>query len=908
MLFAPPDRRAYQLEFLFHTLWPESRSGMEPSADPLTAGTIHRHDLGKATRILFGRVIEGVAYTHFYRVQVENGMSTVPCVSLGQTSFSVMGARQLNTYSPGTGVYIILHPDAWFGVILGAEPDYQIDPTHALPDFIVQGSRVGLQVDGVHKGPFSLSEGGTIPDWSASRPSDLLTAGEWGAITETGLRVFLDSFMAALAVDETTGVWAFYLDRLLRVAGWNLQTRSCGRDREEFDDDTELHLAERHAFNLWEALGLPERPDPLHPPYREFTPLETQQTKPWYGRYEPFYDDQQGIHRVEEYRGYLGQLYKRLAKLLPFPERMPTATFPGVGASSLPETRKRPFRLADQTVFPGVFEETLLPTGEWMVRSAKGIILAKELRLEPPKQVRKPEQADGDTALNYRSDGVLYGATAPVPPPLHVIHDRPTMPVTPENPSLVRATALLDTLAYNFNWQGVVPFHYHSLDWYLANESQQVADADLVPKNLRDAVIEFGSLASSQFLTPQAVTMTVDERYGEVSFYRNGSSVVLHDDGSISFTGAFGEQLLFSGGSGYLDLPGDFWIRTGKSIIQRAGHDWVAEGNNSCDLVANRKDVRIKAERNLHTVSGNSGHGGTLLENRALCAEYDYENKLGEDVISSGVMVRANKAQFAVIVKEIFMTNQCSQVVAPGNMIVDMGHQKITTKSQTFDRRVYDATLDFFLNKGSANECWGDFALFGCELAIDGPVYTTDSYYGKGWLYLKEGHVATGISGEYENLVGVLAPQSQDILQTDLDRITNRVDELEAFEGESAVELEPPPLWCGATFSCRTPAQYHTVGLAIFEGRWQQQARLTNQVPAYWQENVVLANGVNTMPHPGYSVWKTASTFKRVNVSLFDFNPLKHHRVDRGTAYSEAVYATPSAVVADGNYPIIANN
>lgn len=863
---AQPDRRAYQLEFMLQSLWPESRSGMDPSADPLNSGAIHRHDLSRSPRILSGRIIEGVAYTHFYRVQVENAMSTLPCVAMGHTSFSALGARQLNTYSPGTGVYLIYNPETWYGVIIGAEPDFMVDATHALSDFIVQGSRVGLQVDNVHKFPFALAEGGNVADWSAGRPSDSLTNGEWGAITETGLRVFLDSFMACLAADESTGVWAFYMDQLLRVAGHNLQERAYGFDKEYLDDETELHHVERHASYPWEAMGIIARGNSNW--YLEWDPASTQQTYPWLGRLEPFYDDQQAIHRLEEYYGYLGSAHKRLLRLMPQFNMI------------------RPTRYQDQLVFPGVFEENLLLTGAYTLRSAKSIILAKDLRIPVPKQKKRPEDAQGDTTANYKPDGV-FGSGGQ-----HHIKDGPAMPGGADHPSLLRASALLDTLAYTFNHEGLVPFHYHALDWYVPEESEMTDAA------LTDVAPAFGTLTADQFLTPTSVNMTVDERYGTAKYYRNGSTVALHDDGTVSITAAFGEQILFCGGSIFIDAPGDVWVRTGKNFNVWAGRDANIKAHGSVDLTAAQRDLRLSANKNLQVLGGLSGKGAVLLESKAECAYHEYAPKYGEDVISGGVILRADRSQIVGITREMVLTNNCPHVENPGNLIIDFGEKKIISRCALFERHL-EAGLDFFTPHGTSNEYWGTGALIGTGLAIRGPVRVDDGYLSvDGWIYAKK-HIATGEAEQYSYAVGNFDAALDTTLSDEFDSIATRATDLEAYKTQAREDLTFRDGMCDAHFSFRTPTQYRTNGLVVHEARWQQMARLQGLALNDFEESTLtMHDGTQLQPFPGYEEWEIDSNYRTQELVLY--NTAQGRRTDR--PYENPVYSAMTPRTLKNNY------
>jgi hypothetical protein len=857
---AMPDRRAYQLELLIQALWPGSRSGVEPFADPFSAALLHRLDLSHTPRILYGRVIEGIAYTHGYRVQVENGMSTIPCTSLVHTSLSALGARQLNTYSPGTGVYILYSPDVSFGIILGADPDYMVDATQALSDFISQGSNVGLGADIIHKIPFSLAAGSGLGDWSAGRPADSLPIGEWGAITETGLRFFLDSFLLGMAVDEETGVWGFYADQLLRIAGHNLQLRSSGVDHEYLDDESEYHHVERHGVYPWESMGCDSKTTQS---YVEWSADDTQQKYPWLGRYEPFHDDQQAMHRLETYYGFLGSAYKRYLHLMP---RTPLG---------------EPLRMGDQIRFPGVFEESLLLTGQYMIRSAKAVIIAKDMKIPVPKQLRRPEDPEGDTATNY------------VPPAGQIITDGPAYTGPAATAFLIRSAALLDTLAYTFNYEGVVPFLYHLRDWYTPEQSASPDAADAAP--------DFHELTNNQLLSPEAVFWRVDDRYTDVTYYRNGSALVLHDDGTVSLTGAFGEQLLMCGGSIWLDAPGDVWVRSGRNFNVWSGYDAVVKANNSVDLTCSHGDLRAKADRNMQFLAGLKGDGGVLIESKADCPYHEYRGLYGEEVVSSGVVLRADTSQVVAISRDMVLTNNCPSVTYPGNMVLDFGDQKVVARGALFERHL-EAAIDFFGNE-AVNEWWASGALVGTGLSVRGPMRVDGGYLSvDGWIYASQ-HVASKQAQAYNFAVGKEGDDTSAALDSEFAALSTRYAELDLYREEALHDLDFRDGMCDARFSFRTPAQYFTSNgqLAVHEARWQQMARLVGTVLGTWDEPTLTIDGTPLQPFPGFEEWAVNANYYQEGLGLY--NVAAGQCVNRGPAYTDDPnYQQPDTMPLQVNY------
>jgi hypothetical protein len=88
-------------------------------------------------------------------------------------------------------------------------------------------------------------------------------------------------------------------------------------------------------------------------------------------------------------------------------------------------------------------------------------------------------------------------------------------------------------------------------------------------------------------------------------------------------------------------------VRSGKSIVQLAGHDIVSKAMKSVDITARDHDVRIKANVNLQLVSDGRvgedapGGGGIILESLSPSQTNGYSGKTGEGVKSTGIILKA---------------------------------------------------------------------------------------------------------------------------------------------------------------------------------------------------------------------------------------------------------------------------
>lgn len=854
------DRRAADLEQRLAGDMPLSPNGTRPGADPATAQGRSRLGLHRDGLLVFGRVVDYVAYVHMYKVQCERGLGTVRCCDAVHTGLGVVGPRQLGVYPPGTAVLVLYHPQALHHVIVCAVPDWAFDARSGLSDMVAQGSNVGLQVDAAHRYPFLAAAGGGVIDFSAGRPADSL-AGDWGVMSELGVGVFADSVMAYLRADEETGVFAWYMDQMLRVAGRNLQVRSAGHEREDLDDESEFSSYHGYTPYTWEALGVY---DALTAAALEQSALDAQQNLPTRGRLEPAFDDQLAIHRERHFHGYLGQGGKRTWCV-------PRPPAPGAHRYSDPAA-----------TLVGVAEETVGLDGAFGLRSVHSVVLAKMPLVPTPKRRARPESLSGDrAAANYRSCG-LYGAG-----PFHEVQSAPAN-ANPE-PHLVEASALFDEIAYLFNWKGNHPFHYRPLDWYLPNDAELEQYPTVATNGLA-----FNSLSSQQFL-PQApgFTVEVDERYGLAQYYANASAIALLPGGGISIVDGWGSEIRLVGGHIYTHAAGDQVRTAGRNVVDWAGWDHHVKANNCAEVVANRGSVRVKAEDKVMIAGGNDGCGGVLIESLATQPSFD-SDEAGEDVIS-GVVIRAKNSVAAITARDVYVATDLWGEA--GRVIIDAGDNAIITKSNQFRRHILEAAFDIFSNT-VVNEYWPGQTRIDNNLVVNGTSHLWGCVATPGDL-VAGGNVIAGalrkISSDHRE---ALVSAGETIADRDLtEAVIASDEEVEWLPDKTSIaDLE---------FYFRDSAAMLAAGFKIHEPVWHQLARYNGVVMPVWTEQTIGGDVHDeSASYPGKEVWDSLSVYGLQPLTLFDANNTAC--VARGAAYE-----TPALGATDwvglGAWPVVAN-
>jgi hypothetical protein len=883
-LFGPNrDRAGYQEEWRDKS---DVAGTLAPVADPTASGYTARAHLGIHGQVLFGKVVDGVAYTHAYRVTFEGAHPPIVAVLSGLTSLLPVGARQANSIVPGCCVWCIVHPQLNYGVILAVEPDPIIDPTRALSDWIHQASRCGLRVDGIHNAVFTLNKNGGVTDWSSGRPFDGTLGGEWGAITETGLRVIIDSYMAQLAVDEATGVFAFYHDQLLRVAGYNLQSSSAGHEHEWLDDQGEILIYQGETPYPWEQMGaLAPGIDPL----RELSPQDCQIDQPHYAHLEPQTDTQQAFHRVLRLGGYVGQGSKRLILIPPTGGNLYT-----YGSGGAPPA--------------AVFEEQTTLSGRYALRAAKGITIAKRIAIPGPRRVIRPESPTGDTPANYKAasqqgSGPAHKITAGV---------RTT---DDEYPQLQQAAAAADAHAHTMNWEGEVGLHYHKEDWDLPDEAD-------TPQEMNQEPINFGALGGSFYLErPEARPLKVDHRYGNVDYFPNESYLSLLDDGGVVLGDGYGAEIRLSGGHIFLTAPGDIWTLPGRNANILAGYDAIVRAKHGIDLSATEQDVRVKAEHNVQILAGNDkALGAVLIESRAPAA-YNYKDKVGEDVQAGGIQLKTAKGDLTCWAANIYLRTGGGDV-QPGTITLDAakGQQPITTYSSEFIRYV---TVDYHDNFGSEGNITASNVFEAKTTILAGGLVTGDfvlvtagGMLVEGDIEVTDGHIFTEKANDYQNIVPKPDDRSLELAHRSIEQGLDDIEENRLAAG-NYFQSEFAQFWYGPNrpgedatitavgFSFRNKGQYRTGDFGLFEARWQQLARVASGgAPATWTEKPVQAGSTVTYPYPGKEKWVDEATYREQDLVLVDAENGVSSSRDEST-YGDPEFAAPTKQAPDGVYAVI---
>lgn len=899
-------------------------------------------------RLCIGWIMDATVIANAYRVHLEKGTAPIVAVPVSTTSQGYIGATAITTYLPGTCVVVMTHDKLSQGFILGVVPDILRGGSAAIHPYISQVSR--KRVDDCHKKHIKQPNAGGVSDWSAWRPYDGTQAGEWGAVTSTGMAVTLDDFLVQMAVNEFCGVFGFYHDQLLRVAGYNMQTWTAGHERDAFMDQAEYNDIQGYSPFPWEAMGALNPATDIVQPYSPST-YQNPTGKPYYASWENKYEYQQPYHRSQRFYGYLGQGGRSV--LHAPPENVDIWTYTpgpkgeqgkiygyddadsqGTAKPALDPGVDKISTGMELKPCVGLHEDNVGLDGRRFIASAKGITLAKRILLPMATRTRRPEDPDGDDATtnykpaSYKGEGPDHNITG-------------DLQTGTEQPHLQRASAILDLHGYLFNYAGVHPFHWHAKDFKIWEQST------LEYAEFNSHVPAYTSLQGSMYLEqPPSKQIKVDHRYGPQTFYESESFVSMLEDGSVVIGDGYGAEIKLAGGSITIAAPGDIWLKSGRHAQLWTGGDCIIRANDSVDISTTENSVRIKSEKHVMVMAGNEEAGtpgGILLESRSSGDNYKFD-ECGDKVEFSGVVLRAPNSNVVNVGQHIYLrTGGGGSSITPGNITIDAGRGEadIVTKSNNIYQYVGQggAIQQFFRTSSDdsskkANYFSRNYTLLCGPLGCDADIVASGSALFKGSVICSDGHIFTGGAAKGNYFVAPCKGDCKDKVEPALTTIREYVDTILPKAGDQFDKEYLQAIWyadnkAGNTttldnmqFSFRTDEQYFKKDgqpgdsdfkFMLFEDRWQQNARLYGDVPKTWTEKSVTSKICGkTWPFPG-GKWLEDSEegFATVDHTIVEKSGDGLRDKDRGEqgtlndAYSQPKFADIQKKKLNGTYPIV---
>jgi hypothetical protein len=774
-----------------------------------------------------GTVVDVFPHTGSYLVQTSTNPQ-LNCTDL-QAQVSVLGVRGFSTYPIGSFVFIYT-PDTSWGIIIGAIP-YNSDEDSLYAESILQGSNVGILKDLAYNFPFTaLKNAGGIYNFASGRPIDTLP-GDWGFVNNLGVSLGISAGYGWFQASELAKLEFSNLDNYVRLVAANLDIFTSGSEERYVNDEGEFSRIYCSTPFSWEALSA------AAPEIEVFTTNEEEdETNAKKAYVEPIYDDQVGLWRHLKLEGYLGGIDREYVLKPP---------------TTGPDYLSRDLASRD---YLALLEIQKNLDGFYAVRSAKGVLFEKTCIIPAPVAVRNPEDPEGDS-----SNGEYVPTDWPEWGEITVNSEL----IMPDSNPVLKAMVSDEEISYLTNWFYINQIKKHKKDWHVPEEGE------VVEKFAQTSDSILGKQYA--FPVPNASEVAVDHRTTE-KYYAGKAKIQMTDDGGIILEDAYGSQIHMTGGNIYLTCPGSIFTQPGKSLISMAGEDIILRARHHADLTTSIGDIRIKAEENCHILAGNSNSGGILIESKSQGA-FDVSGT-GTDMKTSGI-----------ILKSAGDTNILSNgVCIKSSGDLNLEGVNITSKSDTFWRRMETRAIDEFISSTTDNTVFNSFspseAHFDTDINIGGKVRVyQNELHVSGKIIGDSLSVFKGVDSAGRDTIGkvqeviVSPPYSTDeanrenfFENTLLTQIENYLSNAEDrnFNDEKVEKLG---------FSLRTSTQYNLgEDFIIPETKWQRRYKTLGSAPV-WSEREVInpANNEKTFPFPGYDIWKTDKTrFKSVKQKFYN--------------------------------------
>ncbi len=844
-----------------------------------------------------GKIVYSLAHANWYKVQVDGTGASIGATMGTDSGSGPVGPRPTHTLPPDTPVLLWLPPGRLHGIIICSYAVPQHDGRLVVPDFVSQGSQSGISREKAYTDVFkSLYREGGVHNFSGGRPLDSTNL-DWGRITETGTAVHLDAFMAFMRSSEACGIWFHYWDNHCRLVGLQFDHETGAHAEHARDDEGETRY-QHHGFTYpWERGGQYVDGSPLHAAISdEATQFEKPRGKWDLGEGD---EDVQPIPRWQEDGGYMGQGRHRM---LMIPAKTSGKRHYKDSGTSEPDM--------------GVFRESVGLDGTWAVEAAKQIHICKHVLIPVPKEMRKPEdQQSGDDARknNYKFSGKFGGGDT------HKVGDIQVS--EGELKHIIQVSALWDILAYNYNWKPLHPYHYHHEDYQVAQESEIKNTPRGGAPNKAQDFLDFGELAGKMYMSyPSPKKVKVDDRYGDVEFYQRDAGFSVNPDGSVVLYDGYGSQIVLSAGNIRIECPGDIQLFSGKSVIALAGDDLCLRARNSADLTAGKKDLTLKAERNARLLGGNQETGGVLIESKAPSFIADFDNKIGEDIITGGIIFKAKDSAVVTWAGDIYLrtgggplrngqivldaSKGNDQVVFKGNIIAGFAKSSFDLwVGPTDDNSEVTATYNFTQSGAIVDKSLivgGQACILGSVL-INGGVLNRDGY-----ASVNNNQAIGDADG---GKLAEAAAECKDAIKTAKD--AGKDDHQAVFVDRLYQEKQPGnnTTILQAEFSYRDDKgqQYNSSDFKLDESKWMRMVRLSQgSGGSPWSDEFkVLYQGEEQLPYPSKTKWDDEPTLKQLEQYEMWDGPNGYAK-DRSGPYEEPKIAGFTQTTPSSGFKVIA--
>jgi hypothetical protein len=913
------DPQTTGLNSYLEGLNPQARSHIRTSSDPASSNALYSHN--PDTHIVVGTVLFALPYLHHYKVSV-SGAGITAAVALSPTGNMPLGPKSSEVIQAGSSVLLLWPTSAPMPFIIGTIPYITTDSKKGSASVLQTGGNSNVLKQSAYRQlPAQLALDGQIQNSGCGKPIDG-TNFEHSITTETSTSFLLDAYQIALSIDEGTGLFLNWFDNYCRLSGFQLDLQSYAEHVTQRYDEGENFSLRGGLIYPWESVGTYDAPSGGGSDFTAKYKAKDYQLDPSqpFGNIDLPEDETDivPIYRYMEYGGYMGQGSTRML-MLPAPDHS--------GAKGRRHAK-------DSDIDYGLWQENVALDGSYTMRSAKSVSIGKYSFIPIPKRIKVVEdqvsEADGWKQANYKFSGQFE--------PPGFSGDSPEIgdlqPVNSEKyKQLNKVAGVLDLLAFNYNWKSSHPFFYHKGDYNFPDESALLA-------KMTSAYYEpaYDDLSSQSYLdSPEAVSLKIDHRYEDVDYFQSSSHITMLDDGGIVISDGYGAQITMTGGQIRLEAPGDVMLMPGTRTVALCD-EFIVRAKSNIELSSSEKDIRLKAENNMQLLSGNSGEGGMLIENKATSSwQHRYENKYGEDVVDSGITLLAKSSGVGVVGKDVYVrsgaggsTGQLTLDSAQGESNIVM-YGKAVHIFESDGLTLWEGPVGS--KPGSMKETHrfhGDGTMHSSPLYCQGDIVAVDGNIVAAKSVLARENIMCGQTlGHYGSIfVADLSDSPTDVrgIIDDLtkkvgDAIDDRISQGKAvFDSGFTILYSKDHLGhnkfisntIGFSFNDKPDGNsygYQSDKFKLLSPKWQSTA--TGEKASWgkaWTEAKVLYQGADSYPWPGKSNWtKKSSLLTGPTLKYIEGSGGVYHGSDRDGTFTTGEFETDklTAEVPDGSYILI---
>jgi hypothetical protein len=623
-----------------------------------------------------------------------------------------------------------------------------------------------------------------------NRPNDTVE-GDWLQFNEFGLMLFLGKLAAAIKASDVCKLEVFYTDNLLREWAYNFEQFTAGSEIRAMADGEYWTRISLFSPYTWERLGLKNSAQTA------FEDMGERYTGDSAAGRESVQELQEGLFRYVELEGHLGNIYRRTISV-------PTSETPDINVSG--ENADNKMR--------GVYDEWIGPEGTRLVRTAKGLILAKTPFIPSLTRKKSVDDPEGDTNVEIEE-----------------IEEFDTSIST--NPE-INALRIIDWMSYLSNFYSRRNLDSFNKDWGYPDES----------------ALNYGT------------EETVDSTLGTAKYKDPVAFFAITDDGAIMMQSAQGSAIYI--GEDIRIAPARHLIQTpGESLISIVSKDTILKSYEDIDISSATGEVRVKAEKNLSMLGGNQGGSyGVMIESRGTSEQGQYPS---EDAYKHGGLTLKSKSAVTLYGRYIRASGGDVSLTAEYTLWTGAGFNHISTAGSV----MYDIVGEKDANADNvgARMLTRSANIITVQTLIGGTTIIAgrDS---KAHLYL-EGSLSSGGSGVFAKGASMLPVKGAgDVAEQKV--AIKEYNETAASTADSTRAAEDEAAWASSDYYEKTGVSFRSSvslgisGLEFCEAPWQRNLTGASK----WSEPAVTQfadGGRITKPFPGKDLEQT-SILKTVTI------------------------------------------